>query len=602
MGYDVILADFPQYSQTKIESASSAITAVSDSSGVGSHFLVRILFLRCFSLLYSIVFIMALRQNKALIGDNGITPARNVLNNLEETSDLKRKRHDEWWQQQRKRNHKTDVPYLYGGGVTPWQILKSTKLGQRIGTSLNDSKMIQNLREVFLYRSDNMGLLYPTILWFISKEDRNNNLDVWLDRIAITGLMVSILIFILGAANVPLMLVLWICQRSIMSVGGPWYAFGWEIQLSELTFHAAFLVPMFSLAAIPYSTPVPIVSLWAMRWFLFRIMIGAGLIKLRSNDEKWKNLTTMNFFYETQPVPNPLSRYFHKMPTLWHKCEVLINHFVELIAPWSLIIPFLSRRYRILGGIIQMIFQIVIIASGNLSFLNWLTMLPALYCFDDLFVSNLFSTDYVTSASIAAYNHSAGIFRSNFRHITDLCFGTLIATLSIPVIKNLISKKQIMNGSFDPLRLVNTYGAFGTVQEERIELIFESAVSPDGPWREYQFKVKPGDLERNPRFISPYHYRLDWLLWIAAVTGDIERNPWMYHFLEKLLSKDARVLNLIDTDPWHLDGKRPKFIRIMKYKYKFANLGGDHYWKRELIEQYFPKEGQTDVESLKKMT
>jgi len=32
-------------------------------------------------------------------------------------------------------------------------------------------------------------------------------------------------------------------------------------------------------------------------------------------------------------------------------------------------------------------------------------------------------------------------------------------------------------------------------------------------WREYEFKVKPGDVARRPPWISPYHYRLDWLMW-----------------------------------------------------------------------------------------
>ena len=29
----------------------------------------------------------------------------------------------------------------------------------------------------------------------------------------------------------------------------------------------------------------------------------------------------MDFFYETQPVPNPLSRFFHFKPRSWHKFE-----------------------------------------------------------------------------------------------------------------------------------------------------------------------------------------------------------------------------------------------------------------------------------------
>ena len=37
-----------------------------------------------------------------------------------------------------------------------------------------------------------------------------------------------------------------------------------------------------------------------------------------------------------------------------------------------------------------------------------------------------------------------------------------------------------------------------------------------GIWEEYQFQCKPGDPKRRPCVISPYHYRLDWLMWFAA--------------------------------------------------------------------------------------
>lgn len=78
------------------------------------------------------------------------------------------------------------------------------------------------------------------------------------------------------------------------------YRYGWETQLAELTFHTLFMVPLTSLNPYPILTPVPIIVVWSMRWFIFRIMIGAGLIKIRSrNDDKWRNFTAMNYFYET---------------------------------------------------------------------------------------------------------------------------------------------------------------------------------------------------------------------------------------------------------------------------------------------------------------
>lgn len=47
------------------------------------------------------------------------------------------------------------------------------------------------------------------------------------------------------------------------------------------------------------------------------------------------------------------------------------------------------------------------------------------------------------------------------RQAANLALGALVAWLSIPVVLNLLSPKQVMNSSFNPLRIVNTYGAFG---------------------------------------------------------------------------------------------------------------------------------------------
>lgn len=88
----------------------------------------------------------------------------------------------------------------------------------------------------------------------------------------------------------------------------------------------------------------------------------------------------------------------------------------------------------------------------------------------------------------------------------------MVAFLSIPVIYNLVSSSQAMNTSFEPFRLVNTYGAFGSVTKERYEVIFKGAKihsdKLEPVWLEYEFKCKPGNVKRTPCVISPYHYRL----------------------------------------------------------------------------------------------
>lgn len=63
----------------------------------------------------------------------------------------------------------------------------------------------------------------------------------------------------------------------------------------------------------------------------------------------------MNYHYETQPVPNPLSYYLHHAPPTIHTMETASNHFVELIAPVLLLLP---RPLPIAGGLIQIAFQV----------------------------------------------------------------------------------------------------------------------------------------------------------------------------------------------------------------------------------------------------
>ncbi|KAL3896227.1 MAG: hypothetical protein SGARI_007233, partial [Bacillariaceae sp.] len=190
------------------------------------------------------------------------------------------------------------------------------------------------------------------------------------------------------------------------------------------------------------------------------------------------------------------------------------------------------------------------------------------------------------------------------RNVVSACFGGLIAYLSVPVVKNLFAKKQLMNGSFGPWRLVNTYGAFGTVSEERDEFIISAAVNENGPWKEYEFNVKPGNVYRRPRFISPYHFRLDWQLWIAALLGYTERSPWIYTLLLRLLQQDPHVLSLIQNDPFARDNEKLKYIRMEKYRYKFSRGGKQsqgektQYWDREWIGQVYPRQGVASVEDL----
>ena len=101
----------------------------------------------------------------------------------------------------------------------------------------------------------------------------------------------------------------------------------------------------------------------------------------------------------------------------------------------------------------------------------------------------------------------------------------------------------------------------------------------------------------------------------------------MYSFLLKILQEDRHILGLLESNygnPWseatgsvcnannykeattglQVGEGKPKYIRVDKYKYKFAkpgakdNNGEEVYWERKKIGKYFPKEGLVTEDDL----
>lgn len=364
--------------------------------------------------------------------------------------------------------------------------------------------------------------------------------------------------------------VIYVLYLSLVNVGQTFYAFGWESILLEACFFAIFLG---SGKIMPQRIPI-----WLFRWLLFRIMFGAGLIKLRG-DTCWRDLTCLNYYYETQPMPNPLSWYFHWGPEWTHKGGVLFNHFAELIVPFFYFFP---QPVAGIAGVITIIFQLTIIVSGNLSWLNWLTLILAFSTIDAKFLSIF--------ASIGAPAMQAASPATKW---VNIALAAMVALMSIPVIVNMVSRRQVMNTNFNSLHLVGTYGAFGSITRPRYEVIVEgtdeSVLTPSTRWREYQFKGKPGAVDYRPPQIAPYHLRLDWLMWFAAMSSYADY-PWFVNFMAKLLEGDQAVLSLLRVNPF--PEKPPRYVRARLYEYHFTTPQEHQqthaWWERTLVGTYFP--------------
>ena len=429
--------------------------------------------------------------------------------------------------------------------------------------------------------SRSAGLMQvPTLFWF-GISDNGLSIFAW------TGFGLS-LVVLAGYANAILLAILWAMYMSVVHVGQIWYGYGWEIQLLETGFLSIFLCPLLDGRPFPKCRP-PILVFWLFRWLGFRIMIGAGLIKLRG-DTCWRDLTCLYYHYETQPIPSPISRYLHFAPHWFHKFGVAWNHFIELVVPWF---SFGPRAARHMAGVLLVSFQIVLIISGNLSFLNYVTIIPFLACFDDTFLRHFLPAKLVRLAEQAAHESEP----SRINNTIAIALSILVVYLSIAPVLNLVSGRQLMNYSYDPLDLVNTYGAFGTVGRERDEIIFEgtedASITGDTKWKEYEFKAKPGDLDRRPPFVAPYQPRIDWQIWFAAMASPAEY-PWTLHFVWKLLHNDRGTLSLLANNPF--PNAPPHYIRARLYRYQFAPLGDKAWWKREPIDEWLPALSTDDPE------
>jgi hypothetical protein len=375
-----------------------------------------------------------------------------------------------------------------------------------------------------------------------------------------------------GPVWVPMLvwLALWALYLSIVNVGQTFYSFGWESLLCEVGALAVFLGSA--------DHPPSILVVFLMRWVLFRLEFGAGLIKWRG-DRCWRDLTCLQYHHETQPMPNPLSWFFHQLPKRAHKVEVVANHFAQLVVPWFLFAP---QPVASVAGATIVATQSWLILSGNFSWLNWITIVLAIFAFDDSTLS------YVMPFDRPELSDPPVVFTALVIALTALVVG-----LSWWPVRNMLSSRQLMNFSFKRLHFVGTYGAFGHITKTRYEIVIEGTdadvLGADTVWKPYEFKGKPGDVRRLPRQYAPYHLRLDWLMWFAAM-GPAHRYPWLMTLVQRFLEGDRATLRLLRVNPF--PDKPPKFVRARWYEYRFTTRSERKatraWWKRELAEEYLP--------------
>ncbi|MCQ9134779.1 lipase maturation factor family protein [Streptomyces hilarionis] len=365
-------------------------------------------------------------------------------------------------------------------------------------------------------------------------------------------------------AAMALWLAPWALYLSIVNVGQTWYGFGWESLLLETGFLAVFLGND--------EVAPPVVVLFLLRWILFRVEFGAGLIKMRG-DACWRELTCLYHHHETQPMPGPLSRYFHRLPKPLHRVEAAANHVTQLVVPFLLFAP---QPVATAAAAAMIATQLWLVLSGNFAWLNWITVVLA-----------------VPALALPGGRRTAPAAPVWFEAVV-LATASLLLFLSYRPVVNMLSRRQVMNRSFDPLHLVNTYGAFGSVSRIRYEVVVEGTLDDvpreDSDWREYEFRGKPGDPRRRPRQFAPYHLRLDWMMWFAALSPAYA-GAWFAALVERLLENDRDTLRLLRRSPFP-PGRPPRHVRARLFRYRYSTRRElretGAWWQRTYVREYLP--------------
>jgi hypothetical protein len=477
----------------------------------GAAAVTRRLFLRLLGFVYLVAFASLALQIRGLVGQHGVLPAAHFL---------------EW------------AHSIYGAGA---------------------------------YR------LLPTLFWL----DASDNALV---AVAWIGAGLGFLLM-LGVRPRFLLALLWLLYLSMSVVGQDFLSFQWDALLLETGLLAILWAPWQSVR--PVSAPsIPLVfgpagprhtaagkpavdlARFLLVFLLFKLMFLSGITKILSGDPTWRHGTALDFHFETQPLPPWTAWYAHHWPAWMHHGLTWWTLVVELGAPWLLLLPARFHRTRLVGVLAIAMLQVGIAATGNYGFFNLLTLLLCLPVLSSVRLS-------VDDRETGRDTESAPPRHPVIRIVAPVLLGLSVLSLVREVAFTLPDGRGVgwwppwadeVMGWVEPFRSINGYGLFRVMTTDRPELVLEG--SRDGArWEPYGFRYKPGDPGQRPGFVAPFHPRLDWQLWFAALSPG-QSLGWLQRLAEGLRAGTPEVLTLFGHDPF--PGKPPQYVRAVLYDYRFS--------------------------------
>ena len=358
-------------------------------------------------------------------------------------------------------------------------------------------------------------LRFPTLFCF-------NQSDTFIHVLCGAGTLLAGVAAVIVPACGLFFLLLWIGYLSIVTAGGPFLSFQWDVLLLEAGLLAVFLAPWSLPAGVERTVAPSRIVAWLYRWLLFRFMFASGAVKLTSGDATWRDLSALTHHYQTQPLPNPLSWYAHHLPDGVHVVSVAFMFAIELAAPFFIFAP---RRLRIAACALLVALQMGIALTGNYAFFNLLAAALCLWMIDDA----SWPKRLRVPSSGRESEYSAALQR--------------LAAVPLAAVVVILSLVYLCSFS---LRLkVTVAQSCGCPQSGRGTLQYrehlrafpgdDHEAAGNRPRRKQgrqnlatrtNFATSRAHPERRPPVVAPHQPRLDWQMWFAAL-GHYRQSPWI---------------------------------------------------------------------------
>ncbi|MBX3020215.1 MAG: lipase maturation factor family protein [Bdellovibrionales bacterium] len=413
----------------------------------------------------------------------------------------------------------------------------------------------------------------PSLFWL-------NSSDAAITGAAVVGVLCAALA-LFGVAQGWMLLLCYVLYLSFCAAGQDFLSFQWDALLLEVGFLALLIVPW----SFGWQLNVAHEPHWAVRGLfylvLFKLMFLSGVVKLMSGDPAWRDMSALSYHYWTQPLPNPLSPFMHALPMWFHKLSTAGTFMLELGFPFLIFWP----RTRLIAAAGFIGLSLFIFISGNYTFFNLLTIAICFWLIPDRVWSVLFERVgwNVDVATTAAANLSpalavlcGGLAGLSFYWCTRFVWPEAVERLVFPVLRYA-----------QTFHISNSYGLFATMTKDRPEIVIEG--SNDGKdWKEYEFRYKPGALNRPPPVIEPFHPRLDWQMWFAAL-GSFRDSPWLQNLMLRIFEGSPDVLGFFSHNPF--PDAPPRYLRARLYMYEFTKPGDilkGLWWKRTPAGDFSP--------------